>query len=615
MKYLTKFNFSTSIKLSFPAICLAIAFLVALISLSATSPPIQSPDEVDHVKRAYLLTQGVIALESPPSKNSGGQIDTGLQKYIHRYWMYTFSSTDRIPKQDVEFSRKIRWSGKKAFEEAPGTGFYFPALYAPQAIGLALGESLSLSIDTSYRLARLFAILFSVTCLCLAFSLQLPSPFIVALIALPMSIYQFSTTSLDGVSNALAILSISIFLRLVRGLSKKQKETKYIWILSIFIFLIGSSRAHLAPLVLLVFGLFPITKNKHAIVAGIASAILIVAWMSIALRYNIDTRSIKTPPSEIASFYINNPSALFRVLVNTTGNSDILNFYHKSFIGNLGSLSAPLTETQYQTIGVALGFLLLTSLALSFTSTLFGARAILLVTGASSAILIFIALLINWTPHPASTIEGIQGRYFFIPILLLSYAAFGFVNPKGRFASLKQSLLYIPILFLTYTTYISIETLLIRYYLTTNSNRLAFVESTSRKMNFGALSSGRVFEQSFISAGPKIFNLELFLATYARKNSGKIALEIIDAQDLNTIYKQELDLKNINDNEWLVIYPENMNVTPNHPYIIRLSSMGNSPQNSITWWASSSDEYKDGMAIVDSRRTRVDFAFKVGFEK
>ena len=134
-------------------------------------------------------------------------------------------------------------------------------------------------------------------------------------------------------------------------------------------------------------------------------------------------------------------------------------------------------------------------------------------------------------------------------------------------------------------------------------------------MNFGALSSGRVFEQSFISAGPKIFNLELFLATYARKNSGKIALEIIDAQDLNTIYKQELDLKNINDNEWLVIYPENMNVTPNHPYIIRLSSMGISPQNSITWWASSSDEYMVGMAIVDSRRTRVDFAFKVGFEK
>ena len=32
------------------------------------------------------------------------------------------------------------------------------------------------------------------------------------------------------------------------------------------------------------------------------------------------------------------------------------------------------------------------------------------------------ALLVTWTPYPASTIEGIQGRYFIVPALAAAYA-------------------------------------------------------------------------------------------------------------------------------------------------------------------------------------------------
>ena len=40
--------------------------------LSALIPSFMSPDEVDHLKRAYWLSQGKILLDTPPGQSSGG---------------------------------------------------------------------------------------------------------------------------------------------------------------------------------------------------------------------------------------------------------------------------------------------------------------------------------------------------------------------------------------------------------------------------------------------------------------------------------------------------------------------------------------------------------------
>ena len=34
-------------------------------------------------------------------------------------------------------------------------------------------------------------------------------------------------------------------------------------------------------------------------------------------------------------------------------------------------------------------------------------------------------MLVTWTPHPASVVKGVQGRYFVVPAILLGYAASG----------------------------------------------------------------------------------------------------------------------------------------------------------------------------------------------
>lgn len=47
----------------------------------------------------------------------------------------------------------------------------------------------------------------------------------------------------------------------------------------------------------------------------------------------------------------------------------------------------------------------------------------LVLAAMASVLSVFLLLLWSWTPYPAHLIEGVQGRYFIAPALLLSYAA------------------------------------------------------------------------------------------------------------------------------------------------------------------------------------------------
>jgi len=46
----------------------------------------------------------------------------------------------------------------------------------------------------------------------------------------------------------------------------------------------------------------------------------------------------------------------------------------------------------------------------------------LMASAAASLGIIFLALLVTFTPHPATLVQGIQGRYFLVPTLLMAYA-------------------------------------------------------------------------------------------------------------------------------------------------------------------------------------------------
>lgn len=120
-------------------------------------PPLQSPDERDHLKRAYWLARGELFLKTPPGQASGGFVDSGLENYIDYLARYEGHAERKITYNNVEDISRFQWTPSQTFTVAPGTGYYFPIIYTPQAIGLLAGKGMDLSIDSSYRLARLLA--------------------------------------------------------------------------------------------------------------------------------------------------------------------------------------------------------------------------------------------------------------------------------------------------------------------------------------------------------------------------------------------------------------------------------------------------------------------------
>lgn len=121
-----------------------------------------------------------------------------------------------------------------------------------------------------------------------------------------------------------------------------------------------------------------------------------------------------------------------------------VDFYQRSFIGILGWLNVVLPEKAYAIIWAGLGFCSL------WTFNRFGPKAgwssscrwLLAFLALSSIGLVFLAMLTTWTPADSPRIEGVQGRYFIVPAIMLAYASMGSGPSNTRFShSVTRTLL------------------------------------------------------------------------------------------------------------------------------------------------------------------------------
>jgi uncharacterized membrane protein len=174
-------------------------------------PPFQSPDEFEHIKRAYLLTTGDIILKTEGNQSSGGQINSGLLEYFRGYEKYPFNPEQKITIEATRQAQEIQWSQISSFSPVYNISSNFPGLYLPQATGLWIGKSFNFSVANSYNIARLLVVLTSCGLIFASCLLFAPSPLVFAIICMPMSLYQFASPSLDGIATATFILIISIF--------------------------------------------------------------------------------------------------------------------------------------------------------------------------------------------------------------------------------------------------------------------------------------------------------------------------------------------------------------------------------------------------------------------
>jgi uncharacterized membrane protein len=418
-------------------------FIILLLAFGGSYfiPPMQSPDENQHIAKAYLVAQGDFFLTNPQGKMSGGYVDDGLREFIQGHMQLSGRPDFKLSENEKSRLKSLGWGDaqSRSFMEIPGTGFYLPLIYLPHALAIKAGELTHLSVHHTYYLTRFFILAISIALMLLAFSLYRPGILALGILMLPMGIFQLLSPTLDGITTSLSLLALSLFF----AFQSNPRRPGFFYLLAVLLVLIATTRIHLAPLLLLLFVLAYQQRSRNFLATGILASGFTLFWIVFSIKTTVDNRIPRDISSlEALQYYIVHPLDFMQVLFNTVTNPEMMNFYLQSFIGKLGWLDTNLTLWHYTAFCAFLALLgVLNLFCAPNKENNAVARFSLFATALLSILAIFTALLISWTPHPATIVHGIQGRYFIVPFLLLAYAFHGIFDIRLRAFSLVSQLL------------------------------------------------------------------------------------------------------------------------------------------------------------------------------
>lgn len=395
-------------------------------------PAFQSPDEISHLLRADMIAHGqpVLVSETPDAKgNTGGKVDGRFLAFSQ--WAQKLIGPHRDknikPTAFMNEADKHHWLEDEVFVHAAGTGYYSPLIYIPHALGLKLSREWGMSLGHSYKLTRILVTLVVLAVAFWAWQIWRPSLLVLALLLMPMTLFQVISPTIDGLCFALAFLVLSLFFLQWHSPDKVTPWQRLVFYLAIFTLV--TSRTNLVPLLLLPLVL---VARHWSWRQFLAAGMLIVAsagWTLYGLITTFDDRVTRAFSStQIIGFYLRDPAEFLALVGKTLAHEEEGYLILYSFIGHLGWTDAPIPR--YAMLSILCGLLL--SAVLAVVATRFqpsenSLRAVLLFLGIASALLVFFALAATWNPYPAQLIKGVQGRYFIIPAMFVA-AALGSVK-------------------------------------------------------------------------------------------------------------------------------------------------------------------------------------------
>ena len=439
------------------------ALVLAAFVTGLATPPFQSPDEFDHLKRAYLLSQGEWLLSAPPPsaawEGSGGDIDRGLLDYMGLYQRLPFDPEAKVDRATFERAAVVAWGGGEAFSPAPGTGYYLPVIYLPQALALGLGNAAGISVDASYGLARLSSLLLAALCLFEALRRWRPSLLQLVLLLLPMTVFQWASASIDALSTAMGLLAAVLVLEQARR--REPASVRRFLAVSALVVVVVGCRIQMAPLLLLPLVVAWGWGGRRWL--GLAPGFAVAGWVLLALGTTQHPMMASMSVTDKLLAYAQDPLHVGAVLATTFTTSSIVDFYWHSFVGLFGWLDAPLSEAAYAAFAVILGVASTWSLLFAGWNDVARARAAVALIALASALLIPLLLLLMWTSFDSPVVDGVQGRYFLLPALLLAAALAP--SPQGGAERLERATSWCAAaVLLCYSLAVTLPTLISRYY-------------------------------------------------------------------------------------------------------------------------------------------------------
>ena len=383
------------------------------------------PDELNHYYRAYDISRGNIFSKKISKKSVGNIMPDNVSSVINTNNKY-YEESNNIKVKDSKTKKEMEFSN---------TAIYAPIIYAPQALGILIGNIFNAPILIKGLLGRLFNyILFLVL---MYHSLKLLpfkkySAFLVLLF--PILIQQSASLSADVFTNSVSILFSAYVLNLIYN-NKKQKNKNQVLtlkqklILLLFVILIALSKFVYLPICLLLFliptNMFESKKEKYkyiilaCIIAFIVTVISVVPSLGLTINHDPNVNF-----AEQVKYVLTHPHIYLIVLIKTLITNGA--FYINSLTISVGALDVFVpTFYAYLLFAISISVFLSESYGFTKTEIIVYGLIVLLTFG-----LIMSVEYASWTPVANHIVEGIQGRYLFpimIPIMLL----FNFKNKKN----------------------------------------------------------------------------------------------------------------------------------------------------------------------------------------
>lgn len=129
--------------------------------------------------------------------------------------------------------------------------------------------------------------------------------------------------------------------------------------------------------------------------------------------------------------------------------------------------------------------------------------------------------------------------------------------------------------------------------------------------HIGEITAGSKIVQTFTPSKPGVHRIDLMLATFARKNHGKIIFHLKENLTGDDVYYKTEDISKIKDNSWYTIYfPQfNDSMIGERIYLV-IEAPESKPGDAITIYSSKNDTYKMGELYINGQPTGKDLTFR-----
>jgi uncharacterized membrane protein len=378
---------------------LAIAALF-LIAYTFIAPPFQTPDEVGHFWRSYSVAIGTLNPEMT-WRGPSAEVPGGVRKLVGALWV-TPGTPEKVGMERLRSAHEVQLE-REAPRAVTFPAFYTPVPHAPQIVACFLGNSIGARPLYTFYFGRLCN---AAVFLLLAFFAMRRLRVAGAVALLPMALYLAASFSSDAMTLGVAMVLTSLVL------APSESESIGKLLIASLILALCKPVYFLLPLVALV----TIRKRlRFAVVLPIVLGVAISA--SVASRHYFAMRG--DAPVDANAQMQNVLDAPFRfagIAANDLREHGL--DYLEQMVGVLGWVDVPLPAPL---VWLTLLALILTA-APSTLSPLTRVVALLIVIVTMGGIALSQYLV--WTPPGATTVDGMQGRYW-LPLLPMLLAAVG----------------------------------------------------------------------------------------------------------------------------------------------------------------------------------------------